>query len=139
MRGGAVPVIVWFCLNAVLFVVHLIMTGHAQADGLGAWLTAAFALGLLVVWVVVMVSESRQALHRGEPELDSDPEAVPAASLGAILIAFAVVACGFGLVFGTFLVLIAAGVFVGALFVLAREIRAGRRARSAWVQEASGR
>src|SRR5579875_2260125 len=134
MRGGVIPVITWFCLNAVLFVVHLIMTGHAQADGLGAWLTGAFALGLLVVWVAVMVSESRQTLHKGAPELDGDPEGVPAASLGAILVALAVVACGFGLVFGTFLVIIAAGIFVGGLFVLAREIRDERRARRAWAQ-----
>lgn len=138
MRSGAIPVIAWFVLNAILFVVHLLMTGHAQADGLAAWLSA-FALGILLVWVVVMAAESRQVLHRGAPELSREPEAVPAASVGALMVAFAVVACGFGLVFGAFLVFIAAGVFVGAIFVLAREIRDERRARRAWSREVADR
>lgn len=139
MRGGVIPVLAWFSLNTILFVVHLIMTGHAQADGVAAGLTGAFALGLIIVWAAVMVTESRQVLHRGAPEPDLDPEAVPAASLGAPLIAFSFVACGFGLVFGTFLVLIAAGAFLGGLFVLAREVRDERRARRSWAQRVSSR
>jgi hypothetical protein len=138
VKAGAIPVVAWFVLNAILFAVHLLMTGHAQADGLGAWL-AAFALGILLVWAVVMAAESRQVLRRGPPELDEGPEAVPAASLGPPMVAFAVVACGFGLVFGAFLVFIAAGVFAGAVFVLAREVRDERRARRAWSREVGDR
>lgn len=138
MRGGVIPVIAWFALNGVLFIVHLLMTGHEQADVPADGL-AAFALGILIVWVLAFLAESRQTLRRGAPELDGRPEAVPTASLGAILVAFSFVACGFGLVFGTFLVLIAAGAFVGGLFVLVRELRDERRARRSWRQKVSSR
>ena len=134
MRGGAIPLLIWSALIGALFVIHLLMTGAAVGDPVDTGIYG-FGIGVILVGVAAIVAERRETLHRGAPEPDSDPAAVPAASLGALLMALAFVACGFGLVFGSFLVFIAAGVFAGAVFVLTREVGDERRARRAWSQK----
>jgi len=131
MRAGAIPLIAWGVLLAILFSVHLLMTGAATGD-LVDTLCYGGALALVVACAVISVVHRHETARRGSPELDTEAVAVPAASLGAPLLALAFVACGFGLVFGSFLVFGAGGVFVGAVFALTRELRDERRARRGW-------
>lgn len=128
MRAGALPLLAWSALLGVLFVVHLLMTGVAVGDPIDT-AVFAFALGIILGWGALTVAEARDTARRGAPEPEPGLEAVPAASLGAVVVAAAVVACGFGLVFGSFLVFISAGLFAAGVFVLARELVDERRAR----------
>ncbi|HET9123406.1 MAG TPA: hypothetical protein VFN65_00820 [Solirubrobacteraceae bacterium] len=133
MRAGAIPLIVWAGVLGVLFSVHLLMTGAATGDAVDSLLYGA-AVGLVVACGVISVIQRRETARPGAPEYDGAVAAVPMASLGAPLMALAFVACGFGLVFGSFLVFMAAGIFVGAVFALTREIRSERRARNVWAE-----
>jgi hypothetical protein len=126
MRAGAIPLLVWSALVGVLFAIHWIWTGDTlQTASMG------FAIGLILVCVAVTVGRDRDMIRRGPPPVVSEVEALPTASLGALVVAAAVVACGFGLVFGSFLVFIAAGLFAAGVFVLVRELAGERRARQA--------
>jgi high-affinity Fe2+/Pb2+ permease len=61
-----------------------------------------------------------------------EPEAVPTASLGALLVAVAVGSIVFGLAFGRFLVYFGAGLLIVSLGMVVRELLAERRQRRAW-------
>ena len=134
MRAGAIPLLVWAALIGVLFAIHWIWTGDTLQIG-----SFGFAIGLILACAAVTVARDRDTVRRGAPEAGTEVRAVPGASLGAPLVAAAFVACGFGLIFGSFLVFIAAGVFVGGVFVLVREIAGERRARRTWSDERVGR
>lgn len=128
MRAGAIPLLAWSGLIGALFVIHLLMTGAAVGDPIDT-AVFGFAVGIILGCAIAGVAEDRDAVRSGPPEPDTGVEALPAASLGALVVAVAVVACGFGLVFGSFLVFISAGLFVAGVFVLARELAGERRAR----------
>jgi hypothetical protein len=119
VRAGAIPLLVWGVLIGVLFAIHAVWTHDTLQDG-----SFGFAIGL--------IARDRDTIRRGAPEVHAGVEAVPVASLGAVITAAAVVACGFGFVFGSFLVFIAAGLFVAGMFVLGRELTGERRARRTW-------
>ena len=124
MRAGAIPLLVWATLIGVLFAIHWVWTGDTlQTASFG------FAIGLILACAAGAVARDRETVRSGPPEAREQVETVPEASVGAPLVAAAIVACGFGLVFGSFLVFIAAGVFVAAGALLVRELADGRRAR----------
>ena len=135
MRGGALPLLAWGALIGALWAINWIWTGDTLQVG-----TYGFAVGLILAWGALYVLGSRATARRGPPEPSAEAEAVPQSSLGALLLGCAVVAAGFGLVFGAFLVLMGAGLFVGAVALLGRELVAQRRAlREARRQRAAGR
>jgi hypothetical protein len=129
MKGGAIPLAIWATLIAGLFAAHWLWTGDTLQNG-----AFGFALGLIVACGTLAVLHDRDAIRPGPPEPDVDPQTLPSASLGAVVIAAAVVACGFGLVFGAFLVFISAGILAGGIVILARELAGERRARTHWTQ-----
>jgi hypothetical protein len=133
MRAGAVPLLIWSSLLGVLLAVHWIWTEDTIENA-----SFGFAIGVILTSAVLLIARSRDAVRRGEPEPTHGLEAIPQASLGGLLTGCAVVAVGFGLVFGSFLVFIGAGVFVAAVGLLVRELRDERRAKRAWAGEGRG-
>jgi hypothetical protein len=123
MKGGALPLLAWGALIGALWAINWIWTGDTLQVG-----TYGFAVGLILAWGAMYVLGSRTTARRGPPEPSTQAEAVPQSSLGALLLGCAVAMAGFGLVFGTFLVLMGAGVFVGAAGLMTRELIAQRRA-----------
>jgi Na+/H+-translocating membrane pyrophosphatase len=90
-----------------------------------------------VVWgcaLALVVAGRRRALETGEPGPSDEPEAVPTASLGAVLVGVAVASIMFGLAFGRFLIYFGAGLLITSLGVVARELLAERRERRRWLQ-----
>ncbi len=128
MRGGAIPLLVWGAVLALLLGLNWIWTGDLIQ-------VASFAFAVLTVagWVLALVMlRPREALRRGPPAPSGEPEAVPAASYGSVLLAFGVACVVFGFAFGHFPVYFGAGVMVLAAGRLARELSAERRARDRW-------
>jgi hypothetical protein len=126
--------LVWSVLIGVLFAIHAVWTHDTLQDG-----SFGFAIGLILACAAVAIARDRDTIRRGAPEVEAGVEAVPVASLGALITAVAVVACGFGFVFGSFLVFIAVGLFVAGMFVLGRELAGERRARRTWSTRERGR
>jgi hypothetical protein len=128
MRGGSIPLLAWGAGLAVLLAVNWIWTGDAIQVG-------SFGFAILVVWgsaALWAATSRRDSLRRGAPGPPPEPEAVPTASLGAVLVAVSVAAITFGFAFGRFLVYFGAGLLIASLGLLRRERRDERRARRAW-------
>jgi ribose/xylose/arabinose/galactoside ABC-type transport system permease subunit len=117
-------------LLVVLLAINWIWTGDAIQVGSFAFAAAA----IFAVALALIVSARRDALRRGPPQPTRDPETVPAASLGAVLVAVAVASIVFGLAFGHFLVYFGAGLLVVSLGMVLREWLAERRQRRAWLE-----
>jgi hypothetical protein len=130
MRAGAIPLLVWALLLGALCAAHWIWTGDTLQVG-----SFGFAVGLVLACAAITVASDRDTVRRGAPSSEPELRAVTGSSLGAPLTGLAVVACGFGLVFGSFLVFIGVGLFVAGVFVLGRELAGERRARRAWSGE----
>jgi Na+/H+-translocating membrane pyrophosphatase len=113
-------------LISVLLAVHWIWTGDMIENA-----TSGFAIGVALIWALVLRIRSPQALEPGPPAMPPGPEAIPSASLGAVLIALSLVTVGVGFVFGSFLVFMGAGLFTAAAWLLRREILDEHRARGA--------
>ena len=125
MRGGALPLLGWAALLAVLLATCAIWTGEAIEAGVLAFAVVA----ILVSAGAAVLGGGREALARGAPERQRErPEPVPNMSLGAALAAVGLGALLFGLVFGHFLV------FFGAVLVA---LGAGRAAVELRGQRAS--
>ncbi len=122
MRGGALPLFAWGTLLVVLLALNWIWTGDAIQVGTFAYaaLSVLGAGGLLV-------AASRQALKRGPPEPRSEPEGIPAGSLGTVAAALSVAAMIFGLAFGRFLVFFGAAMLALSLARITLELRSERR------------
>lgn len=125
MKGGAIPLLAWGGLLVVLLAINWIWTGNAiQVGSLG------FAVVVVLGSVGSLALKNREALRRGAPDPQIEPEAVPQGSLGAALAGFSVATFMFGFVFGTFLIFFGAGLFVASLGRLVVELRAQRRTRA---------
>jgi hypothetical protein len=132
MRGGAIPLLAWGALLVVLMTINWIWTGDAIQVG-----TFAFASAVVLGMGLALVLVSRgEAVTRGEPRLGAEPEAVPTASLGAVLAGISVASIMFGLAFGRFLVFFGIGLLLTSLGALTRELVTERRARERWAREA---
>jgi hypothetical protein len=114
----------WAGSLTVLLALDWAWTGDAIQIG-------SFALAVLVVCVGagLLALTGRQALRRGPPEPVTDPEAIPEASLAAVIVALSLACMLFGLVWARFLVYFGAGVLVLALGRLVLEVRAQRDSR----------
>jgi hypothetical protein len=125
MRAGAIPLLAWAALLAVLMIVNWIWTGDALQVG-----TFAFAvLAVLSGAALVAVLSRGEALRPGPPEPSGEPELVVAASAGAVLAALGIASIVFGFVFGTFPIYFGAGVLVIAAGRLVAELRSERQTR----------
>lgn len=128
MRGGAIPLLAWGAVLAVLMAINWIWTGDAIQ-------VASFGFAVAVVWgcaLALFVAGRRRALERGAPTAPDEPEAVPTASLGAVLAGVAVGSIMFGLAFGRFLIYFGAGLLIVSLAVVLQELSAQRRQRERW-------
>lgn len=125
MRGGAIPLLAWATLLIVLLIINWIWTGDAIQVGAFAFAACAILGGASAVVIV----NGREALRRGPPLPPAEPEAIPTASLGAVLIAFSSATIVFGLAFGRFLIYFGAGLLIVSLGMVVRELRAERRQR----------
>jgi membrane protein implicated in regulation of membrane protease activity len=130
VRGGAIPLLAWAGLLTVLLALNWAWTGDAIQIG-------SFALAVLVVGVGagLLALTGRQALRRGPPQPATDPEAIPEASLAAVIVALSLACMLFGLVWARFLVYFGAGVLVLALGRLVLEVRAQRESRRRLTRE----
>jgi hypothetical protein len=127
MRGGSIPLLAWGALLAVLMAICWIWTGDAIQVG-------TFAFAVLVVWggaALIAAEGGREALRRGVPRDVRRAEAIPTASLGAVLVAMAIGSIIFGFAFGRFLVFFGAGLLLVSAGILLFEIRGQRRTRRA--------
>jgi hypothetical protein len=127
MRGGSIPLLAWGTLLAVLMAICWIWTGDAIQVG-------TFAFAVLVVWgsaALIAAEGGREALRRGMPREVRRAEAIPTASLGAVLVAVAVGSIVFGFAFGRFLVFFGGGLLVVSVGILLFEVRGQRRTRRA--------
>jgi len=127
MRGGSIPLLAWGALLAVLMAICWIWTGDAVQVG-------TFGFAVLVVWgsaALIAAEGGRDVVRRGEPREVRRAEAIPTASLGAVLVAVAVGSIVFGFAFGRFLVFFGAGLLVVSVGIVILEVRGQRRAARA--------
>jgi hypothetical protein len=127
MRGGAIPLLVWALILAVLYALNVVWTGN----GLNAAM-AGFAVAATAGTAFVFIALRRDALRRGEPPPSAEPRSIPTASYGAVLLAVGVSATVYGFDFGHFLVYFGIGLIVVALGVLGREAYTERSALRRW-------
>jgi archaellum biogenesis protein FlaJ (TadC family) len=131
MRGGAIPLLVWALVLAVLYALNVVWTGKALDAAMAGFAVAA-TIGTAVALVAL---RPREALRRGPPPPSEEPEAVPSASYGAVLLAVGVAAMLFGFSFAHFVVYFGAGLIIASLGIIAREEYAQRRALRRWRRE----
>ena len=124
MRGGAIPLFAWGTGLLVLLIINAIWTGDSIQIEMFAYGVSAVYLTALVLFI-----RNPEALRRGPPGRQSDPETVPRVSLAAMTLGLAIGAMMFGVVFGKFLVFIGAGVWLLAAGRLVVEVRAEARSR----------
>jgi hypothetical protein len=133
VRGGAIPLLCWATLLAVLLAINWIWTGDAVQVGTFGYAALSIYAGGLLLWL-----RSRVAIRPGPPSASEDPEAVPDASLAAVGIALSIACIMFGIAWAKFLVFFGAGALILSLGRLAVELRAQRagvrRARSAHIR-----
>jgi hypothetical protein len=130
MRGGSIPLLVWGSLLFGLMAICWIWTDDAIQ-------VAVFGFAVLAVWggaVLVAAESRRESLRRGPPAATGEPQAVPTASVGAVLVAVSVASIVFGFAFGRFLVYFGGGLLFAALSLVLVELRGERRAGRAWTE-----
>jgi peptidoglycan/LPS O-acetylase OafA/YrhL len=134
MRGGSLPQLFWGTLLAIILVICWVWTGDALQVG-------EFGFGVTVTWgtaVILAMNGRGEALRRGAPEPSAAPEAIPASSLGAVLVAVAFASILFGFAFGRFLVFFGGGLMIAALGLVAHERLEERRAAARWAAQDEG-
>jgi small neutral amino acid transporter SnatA (MarC family) len=123
VRGGAIPLLAWGTLLLVLLLGNWVWTQDTIQVGL-----FAMATGIIYATAALFIALNRQAVRRGPPTPASEPEAIPAASLAAVLVGLSIACIGFGLVWAGFLIYFGAGILVLSLGRLVLELRAELRA-----------
>jgi hypothetical protein len=126
MRGGALPLLAWACLLALLLAGNWVWTGDAIQIG-----EFGFAVLLVLVAAAVLAVSHRSAIRRGPPEPPprARVEAAPDLSFAAVLAAIAVASILFGLTWAYFLVYFGGGLLLLSLGRLAQELQAARASR----------
>jgi hypothetical protein len=125
MKGGAIPLLAWGTLLLVLFIGNWIWDDKPVNAA-----TAAFAAFVIYAGAVLIALRSgRLAVRRGPPGPESDPQAVPQASSGAVIGALGLASIVFGFTFGSFLIYFGGALLVLAVGRLTVEVRSERAAR----------
>ena len=120
----------WGTILLVLAIGNWVWNGRAVGSG------AASAAVLIVYGFGVAVwLARREAIRRGPPEPRSEPEAVPQASLAAVLIGLSAGCALFGLAWAKFLLYLGIVMFVVAVGRLIIELRATRATRRDMLSE----
>jgi len=130
MRGGAIPLLVWAALLALLMAGNWVWTGDTIQVG-----TFAFAVLLVIGFALALVVRDRGAVRPGPPPRQARLEALPGVSLAPVGIALALAAILFGLAFGHFAIYFGGGLLAASLGRLALELRAAGRARRRYEDE----
>lgn len=128
MRGGAIFIIVWGILLALLAGTNWFWA-H---DGIqiATWAYAVFSIFGFAVGLILL--RPREAWRRGPPEPREKPEALASASYGAVLLAWGVAALLYGFAFGKFMVFFGIGLTIVAMGLVAREHYDQRRLLRRW-------
>jgi len=130
MRGGAIPIFAWGTILLVLAIGNWVWNGKAVGSG-----AASAAVLIIYGFGVAVWLARREAIRRGPPEPRSEPEAVPQASLAAVLIGLSAGCALFGLAWAKFLLYLGIAMFVVALGRLIIELRAARATRRDMLSE----
>jgi hypothetical protein len=124
VRGGAIPVLAWAALLALLMAGNWVWTGDAIQVG-----SFAFAVLAVLALAVAFAARDRNALRRGPPAPRRRRELVPGFSVAPVGVALALAAILFGLAFGHFVIYFGCGLMAASLGRLALELRAARQTR----------
>jgi hypothetical protein len=131
MRGGAWPLLGFGTLMVLMMGLNWVWT-----DDTIQIVSFAFAASVAYLAAAVLILLGRrEPLRRGAPRAVGAAESIPAASLGAALVGFAVATIVFGLVWGRFLIFFGAGLLIASVGIVARELTVQRRARRALTPE----
>ena len=126
MRGGAIPILAWGTILLVLAIGNWVWNGKAVGSG-----AASAAVLIIYAFGVALWAARREAIRRGPPAPRAEEEAIPQASVAAMVIGLAAGCALFGLVWAKFLLYFGIAMFVlgvGRLIVERRAERATRRA-----------
>lgn len=124
MRGGAIPLLCWATLLLALFAGNWAWDGQAINAA-----EAGFAALVIYAWALALWLASRESVRRGPPPRDARPQALPDASLAAVLAGLSVACIMFGTAWSGFLVDFGVATLVLSLGRLALERRAQRAAQ----------
>ena len=128
MRGGAIPLLIWAFLLALLLGTQWFWSHDGLDTGL-----LMYGVTTMIVWLVVLVARRPHvSLRKGPPSEDGKPEALPTASIGSVMLAVALVCSVYAFEFGHFLYYFGGGLAVVAVGVLAREHYHQRQALKRW-------
>lgn len=125
MRGGALPVLTWGGILAVLYAGNWVWEGSPIQMG-----TTAYAVLAVVLAAGLLTLANRHAVRRGpppEPDREGELEGVPDVSFAPVGIAVGLASFAFGFTFGHFAIYFGAGLFAFSLARLVLEQRAQRR------------
>jgi uncharacterized iron-regulated membrane protein len=100
--------------------------------------TATAAVAIIYGFGLALWLARREALRRGAPDARTEPEAVPQASLAAVLIGLSAGCALFGLAWAKFLLYLGIAVFIVALGRLYLELRAERATRREFLGHGEG-
>jgi uncharacterized iron-regulated membrane protein len=120
----------WGTLLLVLYVINWVWEGRLIQVG-----PTAFAILLVYGVGLALWRRRREAIRRGPPPPSHDPDPLPSASVGAVLVGLAVACILFGLVWAQFLVFFGFGALVLGLGRVGAERRDQRRARAQALKE----
>jgi dipeptide/tripeptide permease len=124
MRGGAIPILAWGTILLVLAIGNWVWDDKT-VNGAAATAAVVIIYGFgVAVWLA-----RRDAIRRGPPEPRTEAEAVPQASLAAMLIGLSVGCALFGLAWAKFLLYLGVAAFVASVGRLIVELRAERATR----------
>jgi uncharacterized iron-regulated membrane protein len=117
VRGGAIPILLWGTLLAVLLAINWIWEGTNLH-------VAEFGFSVLVIYLAgaLLWLLRRDAIRTGPPERDGAPVAVPRMSLAAASSGVAIAVIVYGIEFGKFLIFIGGGLLLLSLGRLGREL-----------------
>lgn len=124
MRGGAIPILAWGTILLVLAIGNWVWDDKPVNGA-----TATAAVVIIYGFGVAMWLARREAIRRGPPEPRSEAEAVPQASVSAMLMGLSVGCALFGLAWAKFLLYLGMALFVVSVGRLIVELRAERTTR----------
>jgi len=130
MRGGAIPLLAWGSLLLLLYVGNWIWEGRPVEVGV-----TLLAVGLVYGGAGLLWLRRREAVKRGPPPPQTDPESLPGASLASVMAGLSIGMILFGLAWAKFLVLFGLATLIASLGRLAIELRAERSSRDRLRQE----